>query len=159
MFNEYVDEGEWDFRGEDTKEYTHCFHIYPAMMIPQIARRLIELYGQDADFLFDPYCGTGTSLVEGRLAGMSVAGTDLNPTARLISQAKSDDYDRSEYGLEGAVHSFVKDLEKELSQLSQVELPSPVVLSLLQKSPSLQFIPVYIPHSSSESSQSPSSLS
>ena len=119
MFNEYVDEGEWDFRGEDTKEYTHCFHIYPAMMIPQIARRLIELYGKDANFLFDPYCGTGTSLVEGRLAGMSVAGTDLNPTARLISQAKSDDYDRSEYGLEGAVHSFVKDLEKELSQLSQ----------------------------------------
>jgi tRNA G10 N-methylase Trm11 len=86
VFNDYVGQGLWDFRGEDTKEYTHCFHIYPAMMIPQIARRLIELYGKDADFLFDPYCGTGTSLVEGRLAGMSVAGTDLNPTARLISK-------------------------------------------------------------------------
>ena len=119
MFNDYVEQGQWDFRGEDTKEYTHCFHIYPAMMIPQIARRLIELYGKDADFLFDPYCGTGTSLVEGRLAGMSVAGTDLNPTARLISKAKSDDYDRTEYGLEGAVHKFVKDLEQELSQLSE----------------------------------------
>ena len=50
---------------------------------------------------------------------MSVAGTDLNPTARLISKAKSDDYDRTEYGLEGAVHKFVKDLEQELSQLSE----------------------------------------
>lgn len=119
MFENYVDEGEWDFRGTDTKEYTHCLHIYPAMMIPQIARRLIELYRKDADFLFDPYCGTGTSLVEGRLAGMSVAGTDLNPTARLISLTKSVDYDRTEYSLQGAVHAFVKDLEEELENLSE----------------------------------------
>ncbi|NPV11823.1 MAG: hypothetical protein HPY57_08545 [Ignavibacteria bacterium] len=21
----------WDFRGANTKEYTHCFHIYPAI--------------------------------------------------------------------------------------------------------------------------------
>ncbi len=119
MFNDYVDEGKWEFRGEDTKEYTHCFHIYPAMMIPQIARRLIELYGKKEDFLFDPYCGTGTSLVEGRLAGMSVAGTDLNPTARLISLAKSDDYDRTTYSLDGAVHKFVDGLEQKLSELSE----------------------------------------
>lgn len=119
MFNDYVDEGKWDFRGDDTKEYTHCFHIYPAMMIPQIARRLIELYGEKGDFLFDPYCGTGTSLVEGRLAGMSVAGTDLNPTARLISLAKSDDYDRATYSLDGTVHKFVEGLEQELAELSE----------------------------------------
>jgi len=119
VFNDYVDEGKWDFRGDDTKEYTHCFHIYPAMMIPQIARRLIELYGEKGDFLFDPYCGTGTSLVEGRLAGMSVAGTDLNPTARLISLAKSDDYDRTTYSLDGTVHKFVEGLEQELAELSE----------------------------------------
>ena len=34
----------WDFRGENTKYYTHCFHNYPAIMIPQIARRLIRMY-------------------------------------------------------------------------------------------------------------------
>ena len=93
MFKNYVDEGEWDFRGSNTKEYTHCFHIYPAMMIPQIARKLIELYGQNASLLFDPYCGTGTSLVEGRLAGLNVVGTDLNPTARFISKSKIENYD------------------------------------------------------------------
>ena len=35
----------WDFRDSDTKELTHCFHAYPAMMIPQIARRLLQKYG------------------------------------------------------------------------------------------------------------------
>lgn len=88
----YSGKGDWDFRSADTKEYTHCFHIYPAMMIPQIARGLVDLYGKKGGILFDPYCGTGTSLVEARLAGMDGIGTDINPTARLISLAKTIDY-------------------------------------------------------------------
>ena len=42
-FSLYKESGDWDFRDADTKEYTHSFHIYPAMMIPQIARRLIDI--------------------------------------------------------------------------------------------------------------------
>tara|TARA_B100001250_G_scaffold311444_1_gene273405 strand:- start:1252 stop:3360 length:2109 start_codon:yes stop_codon:yes gene_type:complete len=92
-FRNYAEHGKWDFRGFNTKEYTHCFHIYPAMMIPQIARELINRYGVDGGLLFDPYCGTGTSLVEARLANMNSIGTDLNPTARMISRTKNQDYD------------------------------------------------------------------
>jgi len=79
----------WDFKTSNTKEYTHCYHNYPAMMIPQIARRLINTYGQDAKTLFDPYCGTGTSLVEANLKGINAIGTDLNPMARLIAETKT----------------------------------------------------------------------
>jgi len=79
----------WDFRTANTKEYTHCYHNYPAMMIPQIANRLINLYGKKAKTLFDPYCGTGTSLVEAGLNGINAIGTDLNPMARLIAEAKT----------------------------------------------------------------------
>ena len=32
----------WDFSGENTKISIHGIHTYPAMMIPQIARRLIK---------------------------------------------------------------------------------------------------------------------
>lgn len=79
----------WDFAGADTKEYTHTFHVYPAMMIPQVAREIINRYkNDDMKVLFDPYCGTGTSLVEGSLANLKCIGTDLNPLARLISKAK-----------------------------------------------------------------------
>ena len=79
----------WDFRESDTKEYTHCFHIYPAMMIPQIARKLLKQYGVEDGWLLDPYCGTGTSLVEASLFGMHSVGCDINPLVRLIAAAKS----------------------------------------------------------------------
>ena len=57
----------WEFREADTKEYTHNMHTYPAMMIPQIARRLIYLYGKNAESILDPFVGSGTSLVESSL--------------------------------------------------------------------------------------------
>lgn len=83
----------WDFIGENTKEYTHGFHTYPAMMIPQIARKLIEEYStEETEILFDPYMGSGTSLVEASLKGIRAIGTDLNPLARLIGKAKTTKY-------------------------------------------------------------------
>ncbi len=87
---------DWDYRTANTKEYTHGIHPYPAMMIPQVARRLVQTYqpmpGRDGDVpgvLFDPYCGTGTTLLEGMLAGLMSIGTDLNPLARLIARTKT----------------------------------------------------------------------
>ena len=79
----------WDLQNADTKEYTHCFHTYPAMMIPQIARKLLKEYGTENGWLLDPYCGTGTSLVEASLFGMHSVGCDINPLVRLIATAKS----------------------------------------------------------------------
>jgi len=87
----------WDFRGVNTKEYTHCYHNYPAMMIPQIARRLItESNVKKNSLLFDPYCGSGTSLVEAQIYGIDSIGTDLNPLARLISETKNTHYKTDE---------------------------------------------------------------
>ncbi len=79
---------DWTFLGSTTRDHVHSYHDYPARMIPQIAQKLLMLYGNTAKTLFDPYCGTGTSLVEGALNGLRVLGTDLNPLARLIAEAK-----------------------------------------------------------------------
>jgi len=88
IFKKYRDKT-WDFRTADTKQYTHCFHSYPAMMIPQIVRRILEEFGENSNLLFDPYCGTGTSLVEANLKNVSAIGTDINPLARLIAKVKT----------------------------------------------------------------------
>jgi site-specific DNA-methyltransferase (cytosine-N4-specific) len=88
---------DWTFNGASTRELTHCYHDYPARMIPQIAGKLLDMFATlDATLLFDPYCGTGTSLVEGMIRGINVIGTDLNPLARLIARAKTSvpDLDR-----------------------------------------------------------------
>ena len=89
----YFDDS-WDFKKAETKEYTHCFHNYPAMMIPQIARRLLMQFGYNARLLFDPYCGSGTSLVEATLKGVEAIGTELNPLARLIATTKTTSLDK-----------------------------------------------------------------
>lgn len=85
----------WSYKTANTKQYTHCYHTYPAMMIPQIARALICEYRPKGRFelLFDPYMGSGTSLVEASLMGVNSVGTDLNPLARLMGKVKTTHYD------------------------------------------------------------------
>lgn len=86
---------EWDFNNANTKEYTHCYHKYPAMMIPQVARKLIEEYKPDGQMktILDPYMGSGTTIVESLLANINAIGTDINPLARFISEIKTTKYD------------------------------------------------------------------
>lgn len=94
MYPRVVDDS-WNFKTADTKEFTHCYHIYPAMMIPQIARTLIDNYAPlgKCDLIFDPYMGSGTTLVEASIKGINSIGTDINPLARLISKAKTIHFD------------------------------------------------------------------
>lgn len=79
----------WDFRGENTKSYTHGLHSYPAMFIPQLARRLIINCSQTGDTICDIFCGSGTALVESRLLGRNAYGIELNPLAALVAKAKT----------------------------------------------------------------------
>jgi tRNA G10 N-methylase Trm11 len=81
---------DWTFNGSSTRECTHVYHDYPARMIPQVARKLLNIYGKTSKVMYDPYCGTGSTLVEGLIEGMNVFGTDINPLARLIAEAKTD---------------------------------------------------------------------
>lgn len=79
----------WDYRGEPTKAATHGLHGYPAMMIPQVAARLIEEHSAPGDVILDPFCGSGSVLVEAGLRGRSAWGIDLNPLAVLIARVKT----------------------------------------------------------------------
>jgi len=79
----------WDFRGENTKPYTHGLHNYPAMFIPQVARRIIQNCSQVGDTICDIFCGSGTALIESRLLGRNAYGIELNPLAVLIAKVKT----------------------------------------------------------------------
>ena len=84
-----VEDPSWDYRGESTKSSTQGFHSYPAMMIPQVAHRLIEEYSKEGDVLLDPFCGSGSVLVEAKLTRRYSWGIDLNPLAVLIARVKT----------------------------------------------------------------------
>jgi site-specific DNA-methyltransferase (cytosine-N4-specific) len=80
---------DWNFTNTGTRHSSHSFHTYPAMLVPQIAEELIKEYGKKSRLLFDPFCGTGTTLVEANIKGINAIGTDLNPLARLIAKVKT----------------------------------------------------------------------
>lgn len=79
----------WDYKGEKTKTYTHGIHTYPAMFIPQVARRLLETYSKEGDTVTDIFCGSGTALVESKLLNRNVYGIDLNPLAIFLARVKT----------------------------------------------------------------------
>jgi SAM-dependent methyltransferase len=77
---------------EVAESLTHPFHSYPARLHPATARLLVELVaaGAPADApIVDPFCGSGTSLVEARAAGRRAIGVDLSPLAVLVARAKT----------------------------------------------------------------------
>ena len=79
----------WDFNGAKTKPYTHGLHTYPAMFIPQVARRLLLSYSKNGDVVCDIFCGSGTALIESKLLGRNSFGIDLNPLAIFLAKVKT----------------------------------------------------------------------
>jgi len=77
---------------EIAESLTHPFHTYPARMHPATARVLVGVVGRFArrpQPIVDPFCGSGTTLVEIRAANMRAIGIDLNPLAVLVARAKT----------------------------------------------------------------------
>src|SRR5690606_19093016 len=67
----------------------HGFHSYPARLHPQTARGLIEGLSKPGDRVLDPFCGSGTVVVEARALGREAIGSDLNPLSVELSWLKS----------------------------------------------------------------------
>lgn len=74
---------------ERTRDNVHGFHSYPARLHPDTARSLIEGLSEPGQTVLDPFCGSGTVLVEARRAGRMAVGRDLNPLAVAIAKLKS----------------------------------------------------------------------
>lgn len=73
----------------DVTHGTHSFHKYPAKFIPHIPRwALKNLLQGTRGTVLDPFCGSGTTLVEAGRLGHHAIGVDISPLAALITRAK-----------------------------------------------------------------------
>ncbi|MEX2715843.1 MAG: DNA methyltransferase [Candidatus Sigynarchaeum springense] len=77
------------FDVDDTSYLTHNYHPWAAKFIPQIPRYFIERLTKKSDTVYDPFCGSGTTLVEALLLGRNAIGNDINYIASLASKAKT----------------------------------------------------------------------
>jgi len=75
---------------------THYIHKYPAKLIPHIPFYFINKFSNENDLILDPFCGSGTTLLESMLNGRNSLGIELNPVARLIAKVKTTRLDVQE---------------------------------------------------------------
>jgi DNA modification methylase len=76
--------------------HVHGFHAYPARMHPTTAERLIRRFSNPGDTVLDPFCGSGTVLVEAMLAARRAVGVDLSPLAVSLARLKTTPRDARE---------------------------------------------------------------
>lgn len=82
---------DWTFASlsaKETSEGTHAYHSYPMRFVPQLVRKILQHYTTPGMVIMDPFMGSGTTIVEASLAGHPVIGIDVNPVAKLITDAK-----------------------------------------------------------------------
>jgi len=75
--------------------HTHFIHSYPAKLLQQIPYFFLNntVFSKEQDIVVDPFCGTGTVLLEASLAKRNAIGVDVNPLAALIAKTKTSKVD------------------------------------------------------------------
>ena len=107
-----LQEVDWDFKDAKTGYLTHSIHPYPAKFIPQIPKMLIRELASAGDTILDPFCGSGTTLIEALRLECNAIGIDANPLACLLSRAKSTRVSKEE-------SESLFDLANKMATLSQ----------------------------------------
>lgn len=72
-------------------DLTHSLHPYPARLLRQVPRFFLACRQlvDPGDLILDPFCGSGTVLLESVVTGHDAWGVDANPFARLLSDVKT----------------------------------------------------------------------
>ncbi|HEX5467724.1 MAG TPA: DNA methyltransferase [Gaiellaceae bacterium] len=77
---------------ERTK-HVHRLHPYLGKFVPQLAEVFLRRYAAPGRLVWDPFAGSGTTLVEANAFGARAAGCDVSAFNCLLMRAKTDVYD------------------------------------------------------------------
>lgn len=98
---------------------------YPPHLVRDYLRRLPA---HDEQRVLDPFCGTGTTIVECKKLGISSVGVDAHPFSHFASATKIDwQVDPTE--LEESAHCVSATALRELEQNDIVDDPSPALIA------------------------------
>jgi hypothetical protein len=72
----------------------HNYFKYPCKFIPQIPSWALEnlISNKKAKKVYDPFLGSGTTLVEAALHGHCGYGADIDPLSRMLTKVKTNSY-------------------------------------------------------------------
>ncbi len=98
---------ERDLPEETRTRHVHRLHPYLGKFIPQLAEVFLRKYFQRGQTVLDPFCGSGTTLVQANELGIKSIGYDISAFNVLLTRAKVRRYD-----LERARREVLDALEK-----------------------------------------------
>jgi len=108
---------ELSFAGENLKRGRHKIHPYPAMLHPLLVDSLLNRYARKDDVIFDPFCGSGVTLLQSSIKTNKSFGFDINPLALLIAKAKTQ-----QYNIKKLKEEFLN-LRKKIQKNTEVSIP------------------------------------
>ena len=67
----------------------HPMCSYHGMFPARLVHHFLHAYTKPGDFVFDPFSGRGTTVLQARVEGRTALGNDLNPLAYVLTRAKA----------------------------------------------------------------------
>jgi hypothetical protein len=77
---------------------THNFYSYPARFSPEFAKEIIKNFSNAGEWIFDPFMGGGTTIVESLAAGRYAIGVDINSLAWFVAVSKTTPISSNDIG-------------------------------------------------------------
>ncbi len=74
-------------------KHIHRLHPYLGKFIPQLVEYFLSRYFEQGQIVIDPFCGSGTTLVQASEMGINSVGVDISEFNTLIAQVKLAHYD------------------------------------------------------------------
>jgi len=90
-----------EYKEAETTKHVHRLHPYKGKFIPQLVEYFLDrhkdefkkdTYFKPEDIVLDPFCGSGTTLVQANELGMHAIGIDVSAFNTFISNAKVDTF-------------------------------------------------------------------
>ena len=91
---------------ERTK-HVHSLHPYLGKFIPQLVDVFLNRYFAPGDCIYDPFVGSGTTLIEANVFGADGVGCDISAFNCLLARVKAAEYSHAE--LELSLRGALKD--------------------------------------------------
>lgn len=87
-------------KDESSQYFVHSIYPYKGKFHPQMIKGLINYINlKPEDILFDPFMGSGTTIIVAKEMGLNSIGLDLNPFCCFLASMKCDCFDINPYDI------------------------------------------------------------